>query len=206
MMPITNINTTILYTNWVSNIKVLTEIGFNVVATITGGHESNAKFFARLFGINLQPYYVNNPYSSGKKIFLLFDPVHLFKNFYNNFMNYSTFRYPIYDAEYSGDDIPEAKFAHIKELYHIEVGKSIKLAHKLNDKVLNPCVLEKINVKLADSLFHSSTINALIYYSSHGYTEFNYTADFLTIVRNWFNMMNVKTFYHGQQTRDELKT
>ena len=58
-------------------------------------------------------------------------------------MNYSTFRYPIYDAEYSADDIPEVKSAHIKVLYHIEVGKSIKLAHKLNDKVLNPCVLEK---------------------------------------------------------------
>ena len=66
-------------------------------------------------------------------------------------------------------------------------------------------MLEKTNVKLADSLFHSSTINALIYYSSHGYPEFNYTADFLPIVRNWFNMMNVKTFYHGQQTRDELR-
>ena len=46
------------------------------------------------------------------------------------------------------------------------------------------CVLEKSNVKLADSLFHTSTINALIYYSSHGYPEFNYTADFLTIVHN----------------------
>ena len=59
-----------------------------------------------------------------------------------------------------------------------------------------PCVIEKTNVKFADSLFHSSTINALNYYSSHGYPEFNYTA----VV-----MMNVKTFYHGQQTRDELR-
>ena len=65
------------YTIWESNIKVLTEIGFNVVATITDGHENEAKFFARLLGINLQPYYVNKPYSSDKKIFLLFDPVHL---------------------------------------------------------------------------------------------------------------------------------
>ena len=36
-------------------------------------------------------------------------------------MNYSTFCYPIYDAEYSVDDISEDKFAHIKELYHIEL-------------------------------------------------------------------------------------
>ena len=140
MIPITIINATILYTIWESNIKVLTEIGFNVGATITDGHESNVKFFARLTGIHLQPYYVNNPYSSGKKIFLLFDPVHLFTNFYNNCMNYSTFRYLIYEAEYFGHDILEAKFAHIKELYHIEVGKSIKLARKHNDKVINPCV------------------------------------------------------------------
>ena len=114
MIPITNINATILYTIWESNIKILTEIGFNVGATITDGHESNVKFFARLHGINLQPYYVNNSYSSGKKIFLLFDPVHLFKHIYNNLLNYSTFRYLIYGAEYAGDDIPEAKFAHIK--------------------------------------------------------------------------------------------
>ena len=55
-------------------------------------------------------------------------------------------------------------------------------------------MLEKTNVKLEDSLFHSSTVYALIYYSSHGNPVFNYTADFLPIVRNWFNMMNVKTF------------
>ena len=91
MIPITNINATIFYTLWESNIKVPTEIGFNVVATMSDGHESNAKLFARLLGINLQPYHVNNPNSSGKKIFLLFDPVHLFKHFYNNYMNYSTF-------------------------------------------------------------------------------------------------------------------
>ena len=89
MFPTTNINATIMYTIWESNIKVLTELVFNVVATITDGHESNAKFTARLLGINLQPYYVNNPpYSSGKKIFVMFNPVQLVKTFYNNLMNY----------------------------------------------------------------------------------------------------------------------
>ena len=47
--------------------------------------------------------------------------------------------------------ICEANFNHIKSLCHIEMGKPIKMAHKLNDKVLNPCSLEKTNVKLADS-------------------------------------------------------
>ena len=69
MTPITNINATILYTIWQSNIKVLTEVGFNVVATITDVHESNVKFYAKLIGTNTQHYYVNNPYFPGRKIF-----------------------------------------------------------------------------------------------------------------------------------------
>ena len=143
MTPITNINATILYTIWQSNIKVLTEVGFNVAATITDGHESNVKFYAKLIGTNPKHYYVNNLYFPGRKIFLLFNPVHLFKNFYNNFMNYSIFRYPTYDQSEPSEEIFEAKFSHVKDIFHIELGKSIKMAHKLNDKMLNPSVLEK---------------------------------------------------------------
>ena len=47
MILITNINATILYTIWESNINALNEIGFNIVATITDGHERKAKFLAR---------------------------------------------------------------------------------------------------------------------------------------------------------------
>ena len=148
-----------------------------MVATITDGHESNVKSYAKLIGTNPQ-HYVNNPYFPGRKIFLLFDPVHLFKTFYNNFMNYSIFRYPTYDHSEPSEEIFEAKFSHVKDIFHIELGKSIKMAHKLNDKVLNPSVLEKTNVKLADSLFHHSTINALTYYSFHNFPEFKSTADF----------------------------
>ena len=36
---------------------------------------------------------------------------------------------------------------------------------KLNDKVFNPAILERVNVTLADAVFHSSTIKTLFYYS-----------------------------------------
>ena len=79
------------------------------------------------------------------------------------------------------------------------------MAFKLTDTVLSPSSLEKINVKLADSCFHESTINALAYYSSHGYAKFKETAEVLQIIRDWFNTVNVKSAFSGQKYRDNRR-
>ena len=123
-------------------------------------------------------------------------------------MMYDVFLYPNFQdiIEFgTTEKILQANFGHIRQLHDLEFGKPVKMGYKLNDKVLNPCSLEKTSVKLADSLFHESTINALNHYSKHGYPEFQGTANFLQIIRDWFNTMNVKTAYHGQQTLDEKK-
>ena len=66
--------------------------------------------------------------------------------------------------------------------------------------------IEKTNVKLADSLFHESTIEGLVYYSKHGHPEFQSTASFLRIIRTWWNVCNVKSRYAAQRTRDLVRT
>ena len=57
------------------------------------------------------------------------------------------------------------------------------MGQKLNKKVFNPAGLEQTSVKLADSVFHDSTINASFSYGNYGYPEFKGTALFLRIVR-----------------------
>ena len=51
---------------------------------------------------------------------------------------------------------PQARYfkptSHISDSCDLELGKPVEGAHKLNDKVLNPCTLGKTSVKLADSL------------------------------------------------------
>ena len=79
------------------------------------------------------------------------------------------------------------------------------MAHKLNKKMLNPTSIEKSNVGLANSCFHESTINALRYYSTRGYSSFADTATFLQIIRDWFNVVNVKSLFSGQKNRDERR-
>ena len=66
--------------------------------------------------------------------------------------------------------------------------------------------IQKTNVQLADSLFHESTIEGLVYYSKHGHPEFMNTANFLRIIRTWFNVCNVKNRYAAQRTRDIVRT
>ena len=208
MTQISNINADKLHRVWENCISVLSEIGFIVVVTMTDGHKSNEIFFKKLFGRENEHFLIEHPCFPGQKIFLLIDPIHPFKNFYNNFMVYEIFSYPNFqDIVDSGttSNIFQANFAHIRQLCDLELGKPVKGAHKLNDKVLNPYTSEKTSVKFADAVFHESTINTLIYYSEHGYAEFLGTAKFLQIIRDWFNTMNVKSAYNGQKTRNKRK-
>ena len=62
----------------------------------------------------------------------------------------------------------------------MEFGKSPKFAYKLTDKVLSP-------KRLADALFHPSTINDLKVSGEKSNPEFLNTARFLQIIRDWWD-------------------
>ena len=66
----------------------------------------------------------------------------------------------------------QANFSHVKQLYALELGKPIKMAHRLSDKVLNPATIERTDVSLANACFHESTIHGLKYYSNMGLKTF----------------------------------
>ena len=60
------------------------------------------------------------------------------------------------------------KFSDVKNVYDFERHKSLRIAHKLTETVLNPKTIEKVNVKLAMSLLHESTRTAL---KQYGFVE-----------------------------------
>ena len=112
---------------------------------------------------------IPNPFDVEKKISLLFDPTHLLKCVYNNFRNKETFLCPTIDVTSDSNPSLHVNVAHIKEMYNLELGKNLKIAYKLSEKVLNSLILEKTNVMLADACFHESTINGLKHYGERGY-------------------------------------
>ena len=135
MSPVVNINAEKIYLVWCNLLKVLTNIGFDVQVTMNDGHASNVKFFEKLIGKSLNValtesrscgIYTLNPYDNSKKIFLAFDPTHIFKNFYNNFQTYKIFHFPSFaNEEVNPDLLIEANFDHLQELYDMERAKPV---------------------------------------------------------------------------------
>ena len=68
----------------------------------------------------------------------------------------------------------------------------------LTDKVLNLQVIEKPNVY---ACYHECTINALEYYSNNGFPQSKDTARFSKIIREWFNVVDVRNPEHGKRKR-----
>ena len=143
---------------------------------------------------------IPHPYKENSRIYLPFDSVHVFKCTYNNLGNKKWFNCPDFDGEKVEPDI-----GHIEQLYDHELGRPLKYAHKLTDKVLHPQPIEKTKVDLADRFYHESTIDALDYYSENGFPQWKFTANFLRIIRKWWNIVNVKNPKFGKRRRDPFR-
>ncbi len=198
MSPMTVTSAEIVCKVWKNVVKHATEIGFDVCATTLDNHRSNMKMYQKLLCNGELKSSIPHPLIESKKIFLLFDSTHLLKCVYNNFREREGFVIPNEEGQWPPNLYPN--FHDIKLLMDIELGKPLKIAHKLTDKVVNPLALEKTNVSLADAVFHESTINALRTYEKK-VPGFSQTADFLERVREWWDRFNVKSKFKGEHKR-----
>ena len=135
MCPITNLNAKLQKEIWFKNVKILEDLVFEVLVTLTGGNEVNHKFFKEILMSNILQDSMQTPFNTSRLMFFGFDPVHLFKCFYTNFINRKVFIFPKFDQK---DLLLEARFADLKILYEMELGKPLRKAYKLSDKVLSP--------------------------------------------------------------------
>ena len=136
LSPIYNLNAKKLEKVWQNEVRVVSDIGFDVVLTMTDGHQSNLTFFNNIVsGLNLEKHrmMINNPFSTNQVSFLSFDTVHIFKNFYNNFFNYKVLDCP--EFPFKEDCLClQARFSDLNDLYDLELCKPEKKAHKLSKK------------------------------------------------------------------------
>ena len=104
--------------------RLLLSVGFTVVALSLDNASVNRSFYSKLCGGHLTSN-VPNPHN-GDPLFLIFDPTHLFKKFYNNFQRRKHFICPQFEND------PEfcPSFDHIEELYQLERNRpsSVKLS------------------------------------------------------------------------------
>ena len=186
-------------------LKALTDLGFQVVSVTTDNHRTNQAWHKSLGTGGRHPEYVLNPYSEKEeKIFTMYDTVHIFKNLYYGLMRSRSLSLPPFPGS-EDQRVLEVNFDHLKMIHDEEHGQPAKLAYKLTDKVLNPSVLERVNVKLAAAATDESTCAALRFFSEHrpGCERFSDTATFLELIRRWFNICNVKSPHAAQRLNDK---
>jgi hypothetical protein len=83
-VPVVTLNSATLQEHFHKVCEELENLGFKTLLVITDNHKTNVKFFTTLSGGEMKTK-VHHPYSGSHPLFLLFDPVHLMKNFFNNF-------------------------------------------------------------------------------------------------------------------------
>ena len=194
LTPLTRIDSKIIAEVFTTLLETAVKIGIDITVNLLDGHNSNCKFYKELCSgvINLS---IVNHLNAGYRIFLLFSPVNVFKNFYNYLINKLYFECPNFE-----DKVLKPNLQHIKDIYNAEHGKSVKIVYRLSDKVLT---IEISNVSLIDSLFHESTIAAMNPYAvEKACPEYTETANFLELIRRGWNLLNIKSTLTGQAKRD----
>ena len=78
----------------------------------------------------------------------------------------------------------------------------VKLAYKLTHRVLFPGPIERQSVQLTSAVFTESTVEALKYYSRRGHPEFSETASFISLVLQWWKLVNSKSTFLSTKKRD----
>lgn len=199
--PIMNLDSSTLLRCYEVIMRVLHNIGFEVLILSSDNATSNRKFMTELCNGSLQES-ITHPYIQDRKLYLLFDPVHGFKNVFNNFQSLERFVCPDFD---NFEKVIFPSFAHVKELFEVELGKPIKMAYKLTKKAISPKAIEKTNVMLAQSVFDDSTISAMEFYIQNLNKPWQDTLKFLKIINRWWKIVNVKTPYLHVKTKDPAR-
>ena len=169
------------------------EIGFNVIGICVENASANRKFFKDFLCNNAWKASIPNWYTNGK-IFLIFDSIHIIKKIYNNLVNRRVFEMlsitPILDSSLT------ASFADKEKVYNLECQNPSRIAHRLTETVLKLNSIEKVNVKLALTVFHESTVIGL---KKYGFYE---TASAIDLFLKLWNILNVSTSKIGKHKQD----
>jgi len=201
MVPVKSLTAEYLKTCTLKVLGMLDKVGFNVFCLLSDNNRVNRNMFAELCGGTLTPY-TAHPVDSSKRLFFLFDSVHLLKCVRNNWLGQSdsdcTFVFP----DISDGSLCKASLSHVRSLYAAEKDCFIKEAPGLSHKYLYPSNLERQNVQLVLKLFSDKTIVGLTNYGVKSNLDVSGTTKFMTIILRLWNVLNVKSTDKGRCKRD----
>lgn len=166
------------------SIKHIFEIGLNVRALICDQGKNNQAAL-RILGISTEKTFIQ---FEGRKIYVIFDALHLVKNFRNNFL---------YNNYIFEDKVVD--FQDIVKTYEIDQSsETSRCLLKLSHAHLNPDSFQKMNCSLATQIFSHSVAAAIrTCIDTQQLTSYTApdTAKFVEFMNNLFDTLNSKQLY-----------
>lgn len=182
-------------------LTLLHNIGYEVLIIIGDNHAVNNRGYKILSQSEKIPTSIANKYVSGnKRLFFSFDSPHILKCLRNIFQRVKNFHFP--SLELPGT-FRMASISHLEKVYEIERFNTLKLAPQLTYKVLHTSSLDKQNVYLATCIFNKKNIEALQFYRDQLGANVDGTIEFLTIIVNLWDILNVKSPEKGFHLQNE---
>jgi len=202
LQPVKNLDTSFLYDSVMKVLSLVENAGYRVVAVMSDNNRVNRNAFDKMSGGTMQPS-IPHPCDPQRRLFFLFDSVHLVKCIRNNWINQidQTLRYPD-NATATTGVLCKASFAHLKQLYDSERTAVVKLAPGLTFTVLNPNNLQRQSVSLALRVFDEKLVAALSEYSKTVKCNFSGTQNFISTISQLWRICNVKHPLSGLRLND----
>lgn len=209
IVPVANITAEQLKTFTENVLTMVESTGFKVVSLIADNNSVNRKAY-ELFTPNktLQASIVH-PLDSSRKLFFMFDTVHMLKSIRNNWETKRNVNKTLHFPDMTNHSVMlSAQYKHMELLYEKEKNSLVKYGHTLSSKVLYPSSIQKQNVKIALRLFNDNNAVALKHASKDLpdiSEEINQTSIFLQIIVNWWKIVNVKSVFEAQRFNDPYR-
>lgn len=202
LQPIKNLDMLFFYESVMKVLSLVERAGYRVLAVLSDNNRVNRNMFEKICGGTLQPS-IPHPLDSQRRLFFLFDSVHLIKCIRNNWINQvdQTLRYPNECTAATGV-LSKASFAHLKQIYESEKTAVIKLAPGLTFTALHPNNLQRQNVGLALRVFDEKLVAALDHFGKSTNSDLSGTQNFISTIAQLWKICNVKHPLNGQRLND----
>jgi len=201
LIPVSSMIAVYLKKCTVSVIDMLESCGYLVFCLIYDNNRINRNMFTDLCGGEFNPH-IEHPRCTDRRLFFLFDSVHLLKSIRNNWLGQNdcehTFVFPNLDS----DDKCKASFSHLRQLHKNEKDSIVKMAPCLTHKSLYPSNLERQNIKLVLKVFDEKVVVALDHYGKQNGKDISGTHSFITVILKLWKILNVKSSNKGHRKRD----
>lgn len=176
-------------------VSEVERIGFNIRGITCDMGPKNTGLWKKLgFKVNRKEnyHYIDHPQRPGELLYVFADVPHLLKNLRTALMNQDFVLSEELNKKYN---FPSRiiSFKYIEQLISIqERNSSLRLASKLDSKLLKLSNFEKMNVAFAARIFSHRTAAALEFLIEKKYIseDARATVWFIKLISKWFNLMN----------------